>query len=59
MSLPSELKYLDRIPDAGEVRQSLQRNLREAKLLRKLLKLAVDKESVLAAGGREAEQCSQ
>ena len=53
MSHHPELEYLDRIPDADEVRQNLQRNLREAKLLRKLLKLAVDKEGVVEASHRE------
>lgn len=57
MSLSPELEYLDRLPDAKEVRQSLQRNLREAKLLRKLLKLAVDKESVVESSQHEVLQC--
>lgn len=48
-----ESEYLDRIPDVDEVRQRLQRNLREAKFLRRLLKLAEEKDSVQKAQQRE------
>lgn len=44
-------EFIDRIPDPGAIRRRLEYNARETKLLRRLLRLAVDAEQT-----REARQ---
>ena len=45
-------QYLDRLPKVPEIRSRLSENLREARLLRQLLKLSQQREKV-----RETQTC--
>jgi len=47
-------EYLDRLPSSSEVRRKIAENLREAKLLRRVLKLAEDRERVSEVRQRES-----
>ena len=44
--MPTADEYIDRIPSSDEIKRRLVHNLREAKLLRQLLKLAEQREKV-------------
>ena len=46
MSGDSLTKYLDQIPPSQKVRERISTNLRERQMLRRLLKLSLDKERV-------------
>lgn len=50
---PKLAEYLSRLPSSSEVRRKLAENLREAQLLRRVLKLAEDRERVEEVRQRE------
>jgi hypothetical protein len=48
-------EFLDKVPSSGEVRRRIAENIREGKLLRQLLRIADQRESVQEVAVAETE----